>query len=191
MNPMPLHDTPHDPEAVRVERLTLLAADGYALTSREDPFPSVALEAMADDLKASRAWKAMQQAKEVWRARLPEDQGEWLGWLIGLPQAELIDLLALCGALTVNALPAWQPAQFSVARCFASCSRIVVAPRRGLVVRVTELVRLDVVERDRLRAAQNVDAVDEQADRPLADDVGLPDAGEVVVLRHALAQPSA
>lgn len=65
-----------------------------------------ALEAMADDLKASRAWNAMQQAKEAWRARLPEDQSEWLGWLIGLPPAELIDLLALCGALTVNALPA-------------------------------------------------------------------------------------
>ena len=64
-----------------------------------------ALEAMADDLKASRAWKAVQQAKETWRTRLPEDQGEWLGWLIGLPQAELVDLLALCGALTVNALP--------------------------------------------------------------------------------------
>ena len=64
-----------------------------------------ALEAMADDLKASRAWKAMQQAKEAWRTRLPDDQSEWLGWLIGLPQAELIDLIALCGALTVNALP--------------------------------------------------------------------------------------
>ncbi len=64
-----------------------------------------ALEALADDLKASRAWKAVQQAKETWRTRLPEDQGEWLGWLIGLPQAELVDLLALCGALTVNALP--------------------------------------------------------------------------------------
>ncbi len=64
-----------------------------------------ALEAMADDLKASRAWKAVQQAKEAWRMRLPEDQGEWLGWLIGLSQAELIDLLALCGALTANALP--------------------------------------------------------------------------------------
>jgi ParB family chromosome partitioning protein len=64
-----------------------------------------ALEAMADDLKASRAWKAVQQTKEAWRARLPEPQGEWLGWLIGLRQAELIDLLALCGALTVNALP--------------------------------------------------------------------------------------
>ena len=64
-----------------------------------------ALEAVADDLKASRAWQAVHQAKEAWRARLPEHQGEWFGWLIGLPQAELIDLLALCGALTVNVLP--------------------------------------------------------------------------------------
>lgn len=64
-----------------------------------------ALEAAADDLKTSRAWQAVQQAKEAWRARLPEDQGEWLGWLIDLPQAELIDLFALCGSLTVNALP--------------------------------------------------------------------------------------
>src|SRR3990167_1516272 len=60
---------------------------------------------MADDLRASRAWQAVQQAKEAWHTRLPEDQGEWLWWLIGLPQGELIDLLALCGALTVNALP--------------------------------------------------------------------------------------
>lgn len=64
-----------------------------------------ALEAMADDLKASRAWQAVHQAREAWRARLPEDQGEWLAWLIGLPQTELVDLLALCGAMTVNALP--------------------------------------------------------------------------------------
>jgi ParB family chromosome partitioning protein len=64
-----------------------------------------ALEAAADDLKASRAWRSVQQEKEAWRARLPEHDGEWLGWLIGLPQPELIDLLALSSALTVNALP--------------------------------------------------------------------------------------
>jgi ParB family chromosome partitioning protein len=64
-----------------------------------------ALEAVADDLKASRAWQAVHQAKEAWRARLPEHQGEWFGWLIGLPLSELIDLLALCSALTLNALP--------------------------------------------------------------------------------------
>jgi ParB family chromosome partitioning protein len=63
-----------------------------------------ALEAAADDLRASRAWLAVQQAKEAWQARLPEHQGEWFGWLIGLSQAELIELLALCSALTANAL---------------------------------------------------------------------------------------
>jgi ParB family chromosome partitioning protein len=64
-----------------------------------------ALEAAADDLKISRAWQAVQQAKDAWQARLPEQQGEWFGWLLGLSQAELIDLLALCSALTANALP--------------------------------------------------------------------------------------
>jgi ParB family transcriptional regulator, chromosome partitioning protein len=64
-----------------------------------------ALEAAADDIKTSRACQTVQQAREAWRARLPEQQGEWLAWLIGLPQAELIDLLALCSALTLNALP--------------------------------------------------------------------------------------
>lgn len=64
-----------------------------------------ALETVADDLKTGRAWQAVQQAKEAWRRRLPDCQGDWLGWLIKLPQAEVIDLLALCGALTVNALP--------------------------------------------------------------------------------------
>jgi ParB family chromosome partitioning protein len=64
-----------------------------------------ALEAAADDLKTSRAWLTVQQAKEAWQARLPEQQGEWFGWLVGLSQGELIELLALCGALTVNALP--------------------------------------------------------------------------------------
>jgi ParB family transcriptional regulator, chromosome partitioning protein len=64
-----------------------------------------ALEAVADDLKTSRAWQAVQQAKEAWWARLPEHQGEWFGWLIDLSHAELIGLLALCTSLTVNALP--------------------------------------------------------------------------------------
>ncbi|MGE0674674.1 MAG: ParB/RepB/Spo0J family partition protein [Methylibium sp.] len=64
-----------------------------------------ALEAAADDLKTSRAWLAVQQEKEAWQARLPERQGEWFEWLIGLSQAELIELLALCSALTANALP--------------------------------------------------------------------------------------
>jgi ParB family chromosome partitioning protein len=64
-----------------------------------------ALEAVADDLKGSLARQAVQQLMEVWRTRLPACQGDWLGWLIGLPQTDLVELLVLCAALTVNVLP--------------------------------------------------------------------------------------
>ena len=60
--------------------------------------------AAADDLKDSAAWKALNAAKEAWRVRLPEQVSAWLGWLIGLPQAELIDLLALCTAVSTRAM---------------------------------------------------------------------------------------
>lgn len=47
----------------------------------------------------------MQRAKEAWRARVPEHQGERLDWLIGLPRVELVNLPVPCIALTVNAQP--------------------------------------------------------------------------------------
>jgi ParB family chromosome partitioning protein len=65
-----------------------------------------ALEACADDLKSSRAWAAVQEAVDGWRARLPDNQGDSLRWLITLSQSDLIDLLSLCSALTFNELPA-------------------------------------------------------------------------------------
>ncbi|MBT9495554.1 MAG: ParB/RepB/Spo0J family partition protein, partial [Paucibacter sp.] len=64
-----------------------------------------ALDAAADDIKDGRAWRALDAARQDWTARLPEQQGEWFTWLLDMPQAELLDLLALCTALTVNALP--------------------------------------------------------------------------------------
>jgi ParB family chromosome partitioning protein len=64
-----------------------------------------ALEAAADDLKSAPAWQAIDAAKQAWKARLPEPSSAWLGWLIELPQSELLEILALCAALTVNALP--------------------------------------------------------------------------------------
>ncbi len=67
---------------------------------------SHALVAVADDLKADRAFQVVEAAKAKWRERLPEQRGEWFDWLIGLPQSELLDLLGLCATLTVNALPA-------------------------------------------------------------------------------------
>ena len=64
-----------------------------------------ALLSVADDLKGSRAFQAVEEAKGRWRERLPEQRGEWFAWLVGLPQDELLDLIGLCAALTVNALP--------------------------------------------------------------------------------------
>jgi len=64
-----------------------------------------ALQAVADDLNQSPAWEALEAAKLGWKERLPEQPREWLGWLIALPQADVLDLLALCAASTLNALP--------------------------------------------------------------------------------------
>jgi ParB family chromosome partitioning protein len=67
--------------------------------------PAHTLLSVADDLKESAAWQAIEAAKLAWKARLPEESGTWFAWLIALPQAELLDLLALCAALTLSALP--------------------------------------------------------------------------------------
>lgn len=64
-----------------------------------------ALQSVADDLKASAAWQALEAARLAWKERLPEQASAWFGWLSALPQAELLDLLALCTASTLNALP--------------------------------------------------------------------------------------
>ena len=77
---------------------------GSALQISTQP-PEFALHAAADDLKQSTAWQALEAARLACKERLPEHASSWLPWLIALPQAELLDLLALCGALTLNALP--------------------------------------------------------------------------------------
>ncbi len=66
--------------------------------------PGYAMAAAADDLKDSAAWKALEAVKDLWRARLPEDASAWLVWLIGLPQADAIELLTFCTALSVSAM---------------------------------------------------------------------------------------
>jgi ParB family chromosome partitioning protein len=64
-----------------------------------------ALASVADDLKQGAAWRAIEATKLAWKQRLPEQPSDWFAWLIALPQADLLDLLALCTALTLNALP--------------------------------------------------------------------------------------
>ena len=64
-----------------------------------------ALTSAADDLKAAPAWLALQTACDAWMDRLPKDRSAWFAWLLELPQADLLELIALCAAMTVNALP--------------------------------------------------------------------------------------
>jgi ParB family chromosome partitioning protein len=64
-----------------------------------------ALTAAAEDAKAAPAWLVLQTTRDKWIERLPKDRAAWFGWLLVLPQAELLELVALCSALTVNALP--------------------------------------------------------------------------------------
>lgn len=54
--------------------------------------------------KATRAWVELQAMTEQWGERMPGDQNKLLSWLIRLPMGELCDLLALCTALTLNAV---------------------------------------------------------------------------------------
>ncbi len=68
-------------------------------------FSAGALKAVADDLEGSAAWRAVEDAKQVWAERLPVGASDRLAWLIELPQTDLLELLTLCTAMTVNALP--------------------------------------------------------------------------------------
>ena len=88
--------------------LRVFGADSFGTRSAMQVAPQLqehALLAAADDLKGSAAWEAMQTAKAAWVERLPEQRGEWLGWLIALDQHDLLELLASCSALSVSALP--------------------------------------------------------------------------------------
>ena len=88
--------------------LRLFGADSFGSRSALQVTPQLqehALLAAADDLKGSAAWDAMQTAKGAWVERLPEQRGAWLGWLVALDQHDLLELLDICSALSVSALP--------------------------------------------------------------------------------------
>ncbi len=60
--------------------------------------------ATESSIKRSRAWQELQALREQWGDRMPGDHDRLLPWLIRLPVTELCDLLALCTALTLNAV---------------------------------------------------------------------------------------
>ncbi|MEO5738256.1 MAG: ParB N-terminal domain-containing protein [Variovorax sp.] len=88
--------------------LRVFGSDGVGTRSAMQVTPQLqehALLAAADDLKGSAAWEALQTAEGAWIERLPEQRGDWLGWLIALDQHVLLELLTFCSALSINALP--------------------------------------------------------------------------------------
>ena len=62
------------------------------------------LKGVADDIEASRAWGELASRLDNWRERIPCDADKLLPWLVGQPQDTLLELLALCSALSVNAM---------------------------------------------------------------------------------------
>ena len=60
------------------------------------------LEQAANDMKESKAHAEMASRLEPWRDRLPGESDQLLPWLIGQDQEPLLELLALCAALTVD-----------------------------------------------------------------------------------------
>jgi ParB family chromosome partitioning protein len=95
-----------------------LAALAHNLVQRvfeqQRPFTALDVQARrtAEDLarigegtiEHSRAWAELMQLRDSWGERIPGDQARLLAWLRALPMAELCDLLALCAALTLNAV---------------------------------------------------------------------------------------
>ncbi len=77
------------------ERFGLEARSALQITARP---PRHGLLRAADDLPTARAWAELESRRAAWLERLPQAEGEWLGWLAALPQPDLLDLLGLCAA---------------------------------------------------------------------------------------------
>ncbi len=60
------------------------------------------LEALAPDMPESPAAVALREMQEVWREKLPQDSAELFTALLAMEQAELMALLAVCMASTVD-----------------------------------------------------------------------------------------
>ena len=65
-----------------------------------------ALGQVADDMEGSKADKELQSRLNNWRERIPGDADKLLPWLTGQDANTLLDLLALCAALSINTVTA-------------------------------------------------------------------------------------
>jgi ParB family chromosome partitioning protein len=67
------------------------------------------LEAFAPDYPQSPAALALGELRQAWLERLPPDDAELFAWLLALPQEELVRLLAVCVASTVDVVTSRAP----------------------------------------------------------------------------------
>jgi ParB family chromosome partitioning protein len=67
-------------------------------------------EAYAPDYPQSPAAVALRELQQAWRQRLPDDDADLFAGLLALPQEELVQLLAVCVASTVDVVTsrAWE-----------------------------------------------------------------------------------
>ena len=65
-----------------------------------------ALGQFADDMEGSNADTELQSRLSNWRDRIPGDADKLLPWLIGQDENTLLDLLAVCAALSINTVTA-------------------------------------------------------------------------------------
>lgn len=66
--------------------------------------PQDGLASHAPDMAEAPAAVGLRKVREAWAARLPEDPEALFAELVGLPQQELLSLLAVCAASTVGAV---------------------------------------------------------------------------------------
>ena len=113
------------------------------------------LKGVADDIEASRAWVELASRMDNWRERIPGDADKLLPWLIGQPQETLLELLALCSALSVNAMSAREADDAGDALAAAvgldmadwwtptAASYLTQVPKARIVEAVTEAVSVE------------------------------------------------
>lgn len=101
---------PHVALVAVVHRLALrLVCDGLCAGDSPvniDAKPQNGLDTHAPDIAQSRAAIALQEARQAWTVRLPDDSDALFAELLALPQTELVSLLAVCVAATVGAVTA-------------------------------------------------------------------------------------
>jgi ParB family chromosome partitioning protein len=99
---------PHVALVALVHRLALsVVVEGYYRDGSPvniSAAPQRGLETHAPDIAQSPALVGMQEVRQAWADRLPEDSDALFAELLTLPQQELLSLLAVCVAETVGAL---------------------------------------------------------------------------------------